>query len=311
MTRIVAIGEAMVELAPAGDAELYRAGFAGDTLNTAWYLRQLMPATDAIAYFTAIGKDDISARLLAFIRAAGLETGQIAQRDDSTVGLYMISLNNGERSFSYWRGQSAARRMLEDDTALRAALQGADLAYLSGITLAILPQDARGRLFDVLRDFRQAGGKVAFDPNLRPRLWPDPKTMTDTVMQAAGLSDIALPSYEDEAGWFHDTTPAATAQRYREAGAAVVVVKNGPKQVIAVTPNRSFAVKPSQVANVVDTTAAGDSFNAGFLASYLQHGDLETASIAGADLATAVIQQFGALVTLDQFTQHRISGRPL
>lgn len=124
MTRIVAIGEAMVELAPAGDAELYRAGFAGDTLNTAWYLRQLMPATDAIAYFTAIGKDDISARLLAFIRAAGLETGQIAQRDDSTVGLYMISLNNGERSFSYWRGQSAARRMLEDDTALRAALQG-------------------------------------------------------------------------------------------------------------------------------------------------------------------------------------------
>ncbi|WP_322889419.1 MULTISPECIES: sugar kinase [unclassified Yoonia] len=300
MTRIVAIGEAMVELAPAGGADLYRAGFAGDTLNTAWYLRKLMPATDAIAYFTATGQDDISAKLLAFIRAAGLETGHIIQRDDSTVGLYMISLNNGERSFSYWRGQSAARRMLDSDAPLHAALQGADLAYLSGITLAILPDDDRARLLNVLRSFRQGGGKVAFDPNLRPRLWPDGKAMTDAVMQAAALSDIALPSFEDEAGWFGDPSPEATARRYRDAGAGVVVVKNGPDQMILATPDRMVTLTPAPVAKVVDTTAAGDSFNAGFLASYLRHDDLEQAGRAGAAIAAGVIQQTGALVALDQ-----------
>ncbi|ARU01192.1 sugar kinase [Yoonia vestfoldensis] len=299
MTRIVAIGEAMVELAPAGADDLYRAGFAGDTLNTAWYLRKLLPASDQIAYFTALGQDALSDKLLAFIAAAGLDTAHIAQRDDSSVGLYMISLTNGERSFSYWRGQSAARRMLADDRALRAALQGADLAYLSGITLAILPPEARARLFDLLRDFRQAGGKVAFDPNLRPRLWPDPKTMTETVMQAAALSDIALPSFEDEAGWFNDPTPAATARRYREAGVALVVVKNGADPMILATADQSLTLTPPRVTDVVDTTAAGDSFNAGFLASYLQQGDLEQAGHAGASLAAAVIGQIGALVALD------------
>lgn len=299
MTRIVAIGEAMVELAPAGADDLYRAGFAGDTLNTAWYLRKLLPASDQIAYFTALGQDALSDKLLAFIAAAGLDTAHIAQRDDSSVGLYMISLSNGERSFSYWRGQSAARRMLADDRALRAALQGADLAYLSGITLAILPPESRARLFDLLRDFRQAGGKVAFDPNLRPRLWPDPKTMTDTVMQAAALSDIALPSFEDEAGWFNDPTPAATARRYREAGVALVVVKNGAGPMILATADQALTLTPPHVTDVVDTTAAGDSFNAGFLASYLQQGDLEQAGHAGASLAAAVIGQIGALVALD------------
>ena len=299
MTRIVAIGEAMVELAPAGADDLYRAGFAGDTLNTAWYLRKLLPASDQIAYFTALGQDALSDKLLAFIAAAGLDTAHIAQRDDSSVGLYMISLSNGERSFSYWRGQSAARRMLADDRALRAALQGADLAYLSGITLAILPPEARARLFDLLRDFRQAGGKVAFDPNLRPRLWPDPKTMTETVMQAAALSDIALPSFEDEAGWFNDPTPAATARRYRDAGVALVVVKNGADPMILATADQSLTLTPPRVTDVVDTTAAGDSFNAGFLASYLQQGDLEQAGHAGASLAAAVIGQIGALVALD------------
>ena len=296
MTRIVAIGEAMVELAPAGGPDLYRAGFAGDTLNTAWYLRKLMPASDQIAYFTAIGRDAMSDRMLDFIATAGLVTDHIDRRDDSSVGLYMISLSNGERSFSYWRGQSAARRMLDSDANLRAALQGADVAYLSGITLAILPDADRARLLDVLRGFRATGGKVAFDPNLRPRLWPDTQTMTHAVMQAAELSDIALPSFEDEAGWFNDPTPEATANRYRDAGVGIVVVKNGPDQILVATPDQSFTVAPTRVADVVDTTAAGDSFNAGFLASYLATGDLRQACIAGAGIAGQVIRQTGALV---------------
>lgn len=298
MTRIVAIGECMVELAPHGGPDVFRAGFAGDTLNTAWYLRKLLPASDDVGYFTAVGQDDMSGRMVGFLQGAGIGTDHIQRRADSTVGLYMISLKDGERSFSYWRGQSAARRMLDAGDALRAALTGADMAYFSGITLGILNDADRARLLGELQTFRAAGGTVVFDPNLRPRLWQDGATMTHAIMQAAAVSDICLPSYEDEAAWFGDASPDATAQRYADAGVDLAVVKNGPGEIIVTQAGGRVVFTPDTVSNVVDTTAAGDSFNAGFLASYLRDGDAARACAAGAVLAAHVIRHPGALVEL-------------
>ncbi len=109
MTRLLCIGECMLELAPAGAPDTYRAGFAGDTFNTAWYARRLAPAGLEIAYMTAVGQDAVSDRLEDFTRAAGI-VPEFIRRPDRTLGLYMIELKDGERSFAYWRGQSAARR---------------------------------------------------------------------------------------------------------------------------------------------------------------------------------------------------------
>ncbi len=136
--RVVAIGECMVEMGPAAEPGLFRMGFAGDTFNTAWYLRRRLPAAWQVDYLSAIGTDGISATMAKFMEDAGIGTDHLARLPDATVGLYLIELKNGERSFAYWRGQSAARRLAEDDARLRAALSGASLAYLSGITLAIL-----------------------------------------------------------------------------------------------------------------------------------------------------------------------------
>ena len=296
MTRIIAIGECMVEMAPTNQTGTFRMGFAGDTMNTAWYLRHLLPHSDQVDYLTAVGTDNVSSQMVAFLKDVGIGTAHISRRDDLTVGLYMIQLQNGERSFNYWRGQSAARTLAQDAAALIKALSGAQVAYFSGITVAILPLEDRHRLLDVLRDFRTAGGEVVFDPNLRPRLWDSPGQMTAAVMQAAAVSDIVLPSFEDEATWFGDADTLATAGRYAESGARVVVVKNGPDQLLSWDAGEISRHDAVAVADVVDTTAAGDSFNAGFISGRIA-GDTVAQSIRiAADLAAKVVQYRGALV---------------
>lgn len=286
----------MVEMAPLPDAGTYRMGFAGDTLNTAWYLAKLLKDRAQVDYFTAVGTDAVSDQMLAFLDRASIGTASILRRDDRTPGLYTIQLQDGERSFSYWRGQSAARTLAQAVQDIDTALRGADIAYISGITLAILPEADRATLLQALEQFRSAGGEVVFDPNLRPKLWPDTGTMTGAIMRAARLSDIVLPSHEDEATWFGDATPLVTADRYAHEGAEIVVVKNGPDEIVMLDDGKTSRHHPEPVTNAVDTTAAGDSFNAGFLASRIIGAPLDQAVATAARLAAQVVSYPGALV---------------
>ena len=295
MQRFLSIGECMVEMAPTVDGD-YRLGFAGDTFNTAWYAKRTLGDDWDVAFLTAVGEDTVSEQMMDFVGDAGINTEFIRRLPDCTVGLYLIQLNNGERSFAYWRSDSAARRLANDPALLEAALATAGVIYVSGITLAILSPADRVALLGAIAAARQNGATVAFDPNLRPRLWDNQDIMRQTIMAGASVSDILLPSFEDEASYFGDTTPEDTARRYADAGAALVVVKNGPGNIISLIDDQISSFTPARVANAVDTTAAGDSFNAGFLASYLESGDLPAAIAAAADLAAKVITKRGALV---------------
>ncbi|WP_299649090.1 sugar kinase [uncultured Jannaschia sp.] len=296
--RIVSVGECMAELAPLDAPATYRLGYAGDTLNTAWYLARLRPEWQ-IDYVTALGSDAMSDSVLTFLRDSGIGTEHVIRDAERTVGLYLITLKDGERSFSYWRGQSAARRLAEDPMRLDAAFAGADLVYLSGITLAILEGEGRAHLMEALRRARGAGAKVAFDPNLRLRLWPDTATMCAAVMEAAALCDITLPSHDDEASHFGDADPAATRDRYLGQGAGTVVVKNGDGPILHAEGGTTGRFEPEPLPRVVDSTAAGDSFNAAYLAARLDGQGEATAIAAGCALAARVISERGALVHLE------------
>ncbi|MCA8880576.1 MAG: sugar kinase [Rhodobacteraceae bacterium] len=296
--RFVAIGECMIEMAPSGGADQFRMNFAGDSFNTAWYARKLLSATWQVDYVTAVGTDAVSDRMVAFFESSGIGTAHVGRKPERGVGLYLISLDRGERSFTYWRGQSAARLLAEDPGRLDAALKGASLAYVSGITLAILAPEARARLLAALDCGRRAGMAIAFDPNLRPRLWPNVAAMRAAISDTARISDIVLPSHEDEAAYFGDGSPEATLERYLGAGATTVVVKNGAERIVAADPRGRFDLRPEPVRDVRDTTAAGDSFNAGFLACHLSGGTLAESVVAGSVIAAKVIRGPGALVEI-------------
>jgi len=297
--RFLSIGECMVELSQAG-AGLLRKGFAGDTLNTAWYARACLDQDWSVDYCTALGDDAMSDEMVAFFAEAGIGTESIRRIKGKAPGLYMISLKDGERSFSYWRDNSAARQLAADADFLRQAIEGADVVYFSGITLAILSRDDADTLLSEARRAKASGKLVAFDPNIRPRLWSGYDEMHATISEGARAASMVLPSFEDEALHFGDVSIEATIHRYRALGVRDVVVKNGADGITLDFDGEETFVPSQRVEQVVDTTSAGDSFNGAFIAHYLETRDASASARFAAKVAARVVSEHGALVAKDK-----------
>lgn len=298
MPTFLSIGECMIELASLG-GDTMRKGFAGDTFNTAWYAQLYRPKGWTVDYFTALGDDRASDEMLDFMAGVGIGTSHVKRLPGKAPGLYMIHLDKGERSFSYWRSVSAARHLADDREALATAIAAADIVYFSGITLAILPPEGRKKLVELARSARQAGKTVAFDPNIRPRLWPERDEMLAAISQAAGAASIVLPGFDDEAAHFGDRSIDDTIARYRTLGAGDVVVKDGERGATLAIGEDRLRVPVHPAHAVVDTTSAGDSFNGGYLIRLAAGDRPEAAASFASRLASAVIGHPGALIDRD------------
>lgn len=293
--RFVSVGECMIEMS-GGDGGQYRQGFAGDTLNTAWYAKALLGGGWSVDYVTALGDDLYSGQMREFLGKAGIGTGHIQTIKGKRPGLYLIHQQDGDRHFTYWRDQSAARQMAEDREALEAGLAGADMVYFSGITMAILAPRARGRLLKAIIRARDAGARVAFDPNIRPALWSGPRAMQACLSAAASIADIVLPTHSDDKPIFGDESAEATAERYLAMGVSEVVVKDGAKPALVVTADERVIVPAAEGVNVVDATGAGDSFGGAYLSARLNGKGLEESARAGHRTASIVVGHKGALI---------------
>jgi 2-dehydro-3-deoxygluconokinase len=299
---IIAIGECMIELSDFDTADdRVRLGFAGDTCNTAIYLSRLLGSEGPrVSYATALGDDALSARMMRALRAEGLDIDLIARLPGKLPGIYAIEVDaEGERSFRYWREASAARQMFSEGGLNPDRLGPCGMLYLSGITLAILSDAQRERLVALMHRVRQAGGQVAFDGNYRPRLWASPDDARRWTIRALAASTIALPSVDDELALFGDADEGAALDRLVASGPSEIVLKRGSRgPVVAVSGERTALPSP-EAKRVLDTTAAGDSFNAGYLAARLSGAGPVEAARSGHALACQVIGHVGAILPRD------------
>lgn len=295
---IVSIGECMLELSGKGGAD-WRMGFAGDTLNTLWALRALTGSERAANYVSAFGDDPFSRDQIAFFDVNGIGIGESPVIPGARPGLYAITLNGAERSFTYWRNDSAARQLASQPDQLAKSLEGQALVYFSGITLAILEPAARKVLIGAVGAARKAGSLIAFDANYRPRLWASAEIARAAVKEALSVCDIALPTFPDEQSLYGDASPEATAERLSAAGVGEIVVKNGDLPAFVCHDGRTVTVPAVHVETPVDTTGAGDSFNGSYLAARLAGlSPLEATRKAHA-VAAAVVQVRGALAPVE------------
>ncbi|MGH1480412.1 MAG: sugar kinase [Geminicoccales bacterium] len=300
--RVACLGECMIELAHQSPSDL-KLAYGGDTLNTAIYLNRLTAGLDVtVDYVTALGDDAYSEAMLALWQDEGLGINLVTKIPGRLPGLYSIRTDEqGERHFTYWRGQSAAKDFLRDgrDKSLAERLRHHDLLYLSGITLSILDNEQREALLGLIDDVRQQGAKIAFDSNYRPAGWHNRAEACRWFDAALQQTDIALPTYDDEQALRDSSDAAETARYFHELGVKQVVVKLGPEGCLLSTYEGKEILPTEPVDDVVDSTAAGDSFNAAYLGGVILGAPPDVAAKHAHRLAGRILRHRGAIIPKD------------
>lgn len=306
---ITVVGEAMLELSRASDGfgsgqvgsgQVGSGGgwnlrYGGDVINTAIHLAR---CGDHVRFASAIGADPMSAELRAAWEAEGVDTSLLLSAEGKLPGLYAIETDaQGERSFHYWRGEAAARRMfdLPESAAMVEEAAGSELLYFSLITLAILSGEAREKLFALCAAVRAKGGKVAFDGNYRARLWPDAATARHWRDRAIALSDMGLPTLADEVEMGEADDAEDAARRWGAGEGREIVVKLGADGCLV---DGQIVAPPARL-SVVDSSGAGDAFNGGYLHARLAGRSAREAALAGHRLAGWNIGRRGAIPARD------------
>lgn len=297
--RIACIGEAMIELSSI-DLEQHQArlAVAGDAYNTAVYLqRELGRVNGSVDFVTTVGSDALSDAMIKEFQREELGTDLVRRHATRLPGIYNINLDSvGERTFGYWRSQSAARTMFAECGLTRSDFAGYDALYLSAITLAILSIPARRQLISICKALKDQGVTVVFDSNYRPQLWEATDVARDAIDAMWQASTIALPSIDDEQALFPGASEDDIITRIERLGVKEIALKRGAAGPLILTDGQVCRFDFPEAPLVVDTTAAGDSFNAGYLASRIFGATPETSARSGHLLATRVIGEKGAII---------------
>ena len=301
--RFAAIGECMLEVQANGFGPAVFS-YGGDTFNTSVYLRRCSNSDDIeVSYATGLGTDQLSQSLLQTWQGLGLQLDMVEYIEGRLPGMYLIETDShGERTFHFWRENSAARAYFQaPETALEKHATNYDCLYFSGITLAILDVPSRQRLFGLLNRAKSNGCRVVFDNNFRPKLWPDRQLAQSVYLEAFASCHTAMITLDDHQAVFECASLDDALVHAQGLAMPEVVIKRGADATL-VKPelNSEWLRIPTQVVQqVIDTTAAGDAFAAGYLSRRLCGHNAENAAIFGNTLAARVIQHRGALIPLE------------
>lgn len=303
MKKIFLLGECMVELRSA-EVGVMQQSFAGDVYNSAVYLKRCFPDTQT-GLISAVGKDSLSERMIECFKGEAIESQFVFQHDSKVPGMYLIELDDvGERSFTYWRSDAAARKVVDFLTQdIIEQLASGDMLFFSGISLAVIEESARELFWQKMIQLKTAGVKLVFDPNYRARLWTNEIQAQQQFKLAFELADIALPGVEDFSALYGIESAEGIIEFCQPYNIDELVIKNGPESVITVEQGQQLIHKIIPVTKVIDTTSAGDAFNGAYLGARLNGQVINDSVKMAAKAAGIVIQHPGAIAPKTAFEQ--------
>lgn len=303
MKSIYFLGECMVELRVA-TSDTMAQSFAGDVYNSAVYLKRCFPDTFT-AMITVIGQDQLSYNMLYCFETESLDTQMVFHHQTKAPGMYLVETDDsGERSFTYWRNDAAARKVVDflDDEAMQKIAQH-DCLFFSGISLAVIEPQARAAFWQKVETLKEAGVTIIFDPNYRARLWQNDAEAKAQFEHAFNYSDIVLPGVEDFEALYGIDNASGILNFLAPFEINEIIIKNGPESVVSLYQGNRQAHAIAPVTTVVDTTSAGDAFNGVYLGARFSEKSIEDSVQMAAKAAGIVIQHPGAITPKAIFLQ--------
>lgn len=296
MKKITVLGECLIELSQDKD-NLYKQAFAGDTINCAIYLKREFPEA-SIEYITVLGEDKMSKKMIDFFHEEDIKTTHVDFIKNKNPGLYMIETKNGERSFSFWRESSSAKKLFTTKSLknIKKEMLSSDMIYFSAITIAIMSKKGRDNLFKTLKEAKSKNIKIAYDSNYRPALYKNEKKAIRLHNKALRYCDIFLPSFDDEQDLRKKIEAKDIISNAKKQGIGEIVIKCGKNDIIYYYKDKTKSIKVQALNKIVDSTSAGDSFNGGYLASRLQNNTIEDSIKKAQKLSAKVIMHKGAII---------------
>lgn len=298
------IGEAMLELVNQGEGSLGKS-FAGDVYNTSVYLKRAFTQFNA-KFVSALGQDKLSQEFITCIENESIDTSLIAKSDKQHMGAYMVvNDEDGERSFIYWRNDSAAKRMmslLTKQLSEQVTLSN-DIVFFSGITIAILLPEERALLWEFLKLQKSLGARIVFDPNYRPALWENVETARSEIDTAFRLSDWLMPGLDDFKALYQLSSIEECIEFCSTYEFDELVIKQGSDAVHILDKNSHTIYEIVASTNVVDTTSAGDAFNGVYLGARLSGKSPMYATRFANYAASKVIESPGAIMPKSLFIE--------
>jgi 2-dehydro-3-deoxygluconokinase len=296
VTRVVTVGETMALLDPVSEGELalgdlLRLRIAGAESNFAVGLARLGVE---VAWISRLGADRPGALVREALGAEGVDLRWVAEDPDAPTGLFYKWRADGRTSVAYYRHGSAASRLSAADVP-DAALEGAALVHLTGITMA-LGEAPRALVLDVARRARAAGATVTFDPNYRPALWESQEAAAAAIAPVLEHVDWLLCGAGEAESVFGTADPA-------RLGAAGVVVRAADRGSLVASGGEVVTVAPQRAEEVVDEVGAGDAYAAGFVFGLLQGREPEACARVGHLLAGWALRGTGDWETLPRLDQ--------
>ncbi len=220
----------------------------------------------------SVGEDDFGKLILERLRQDGVDTTYTRSLKDYTTGVAFVTyFSDGSRKFIYHLSRAASGKISLNQVN-KGYLSGVKYLHIMGSSLSVNEQWQRA-CYKAVEIVKRGGGKISFDPNLRPELLSVEK-IRQICQPVLSACQLLLPS-EDEAKMLTDTKDSLTAcKKLLNSGPKIVILKRGAKGSVVLTPDERIEV-PSFKVKEVDPTGAGDCFDAGVVVGMLRGWDLK------------------------------------